>query len=85
MDEMLQQSTGRAAATEHIARRGAATEHTEDNDGDDKQTDNQTEVINAPTDYASKPKKQLKKHDASYQVSLSQQKQKQWQKPCQVR
>ena len=41
MDETPIQSTGRGTATEHTATSGAATEHTEDNDGDDKQADNQ--------------------------------------------
>ena len=48
------------AATEHTAASGAATENTEDNDGDDKQADNQTEAISAATEHASKPKKQLR-------------------------
>ena len=39
--EMLRQSTGRGAATEHTAASGAASEHTKNNDGDDKQADNQ--------------------------------------------
>ena len=41
LDEMMLQSTGRGAATEHTAASGTATEHTEDDDGEDKQADNQ--------------------------------------------
>ena len=35
------QSIGRGAATEHTAASGTATEHTENDDGEDKQADNQ--------------------------------------------
>ena len=63
----------RDAITVHTVTRGAATEHTEDNDGDDKQTDNQTEAISAATEHASKPKNQLRTHDAGRRVTLSQQ------------
>ena len=73
LDEMLLQSTGRGAATEHIAASGTATEHTKDTDGDDKQADNQREAISAATEHASKPKKQLRKRDAGHRVTLSQQ------------
>ena len=73
LDEMLLQSTGRGAATEHIAASGAATEHTKDTDGEDKQADNQTEAISAATEHASKSKKQLRKRDAGHRVTLSQQ------------
>ena len=41
LEEMLVQSTGRGAATEHTAASGPATEHTEDDDGEDKQADHQ--------------------------------------------
>ena len=41
LDEMLLQSIGRGAATEHTAASGTATEHTENDDGEDKQADNQ--------------------------------------------
>ena len=47
------------AATEHTAASGAATEH--------------TEAISAATDHASKPKNQLRTHDAGRRVTLSQQ------------
>ena len=73
LDEMLLQSTGRGAATEHTAASGVATEHTEDNYGDDKQADDQREAISAATEHASKPKKQLRKRDADLRVTLSQQ------------
>ena len=46
LDEMLLQSTGRGAATEHTAASGAATKHTKDDDGDDKQADNQRRGAN---------------------------------------
>ena len=70
---MLLQSTGRGAATEYTGASGAATKHTKDNDGDDKQADNQREAISAATEHASKPKKQLRKRDADRRVTLSQQ------------
>ena len=71
LDEMLPQSTGRGAATEHTAASGVATEHTEDNYGDDKQADDQREARSGATEHASKPKKQLRKRDADPRVTLS--------------
>ena len=71
LDEMLPQSTGRGAATEQTVASGVATEHTEDNYGDDKQADDQREARSGATEHASKPKKQLRKRDADPRVTLS--------------
>ena len=73
LGEMRLQSTGRGADTGHTATRGAATEHTEDNDGHDKQADNQREAISAATEHASTSKKQLRGRDAGHRVTLSHQ------------
>ena len=73
MDETPIQSTGRGIATEHTAASDVAAEHTEDDDGEDKQADNQRDAINADTEHASKAKKQLRKRDEGHRVTLSQQ------------
>ena len=63
LDEMLLQSTGRGAATEHTAATGDDTEHSKHNNGDDEQADDQREAISAATEHASKPKNRLRKND----------------------